>query len=92
MSEHSSPEQIQPVRSVEEARCLLHDGYGIRQVPQSLVEKRILVKACHPPRNRVLPATCLASLSIDDGPDEAIAPGPCRPPSTIQVLRPFADI
>lgn len=90
MSEHSSPEQIQPVRSMEEARHLPHDGHGIGHVPQSLIEKRILVNACHPARNRVPPSS-LASLPIYDGCAEAIAPEPCRPPSTIQVLRPFAD-
>lgn len=48
MSEHSSPEQIQPVRFVEEARYLLHDGREIRQVPQSPIESRILVNATTP--------------------------------------------
>lgn len=90
MSEHSGPEQIQPARSVEEARYLLHDGHGIGHVPRSLIEKRILGNACHPARNRVPPSS-LASLPIYDGCAEAIAPEPCRPPSTIQVLRPFAD-
>lgn len=78
MSEHSIPEQIQPVRFVEEARYLPHDGREIRQLPQSLIGKRILASAHHPPRNRVLP-TCLIGLSIEDNllsidgsPDEAI--------------------
>lgn len=91
MSEYNSPEQIQPVRFVEEVRYLPHGGREIRQVPQSPIEQRILGSACRPPCKRVL-STCPTSLSIDDGPGEAIAPEPCRPPSTIQVLRPFADI
>lgn len=78
MSEHSSPEQIQPVRFVEEARYLPHEGREIRPLPQSLIGKRIRASVRHPPRNRVL-STCLIGLSIEDNllsidgsPDQAI--------------------
>ncbi len=65
MSEHSIPEQIQPVRFENEARYLLHDEREICRVLQSLIEKRILVSAYLAPRNRVLP-TCLIGLSIEN--------------------------
>lgn len=66
MTESSDSPLADPVRYDEEEKYLVHGEHAIRQILQSLIEKRALVSGCALPRNHTFPTSIVEVLEDED--------------------------
>ncbi|WP_296278309.1 flagellar brake protein [Pseudoxanthomonas sp.] len=66
MTEPSDAPLADPVRYDDEEKYLVHGEHAIRQILQSLIEKRALVSGCAMPRNHTFPTSVVEVLDDED--------------------------
>ena len=67
MTESSDAPLADPVGYDDEEKYLVHGEYAIRQILQSLIDKRALVSGCAMPRNHTFPTSVIEVLEDEDG-------------------------